>query len=267
MGAEDWLRPEHLPALLVLALFVAGSLAVYVPLARRALVQRAGAAAGDWVDGWDAAIGGLLALWFAGLTLDMFVAEETRAVQFRDVVFGAVVYGIVVGGLLGALALRGRTPAQVFGLGREGFPAATGRALLYLAAAYPLLALVQLLVLRGGTEFQPQDVVEFLVQAESLRDRLAILIVAVVVAPIAEEVIFRGYLYPVGRRYFGPLFSLLGTSLLFAAIHGHLPAFGALFTLSVCLTLAYERSGSILVPMTMHAVFNAVSVAFLLFYG
>ena len=48
---------------------------------------------------------------------------------------------------------------------------------------------------------------------------------------------------------------------LFAGVHVHLPSFGPLFVLGGCLTLAYEWSGSILVPMTMHALFNFFSLS------
>jgi membrane protease YdiL (CAAX protease family) len=38
-----------------------------------------------------------------------------------------------------------------------------------------------------------------------------------------------------------------------------------LFVLGSCFTIAYEWSGSILVSMTMHALFNSVSLALLAF--
>jgi membrane protease YdiL (CAAX protease family) len=91
------------------------------------------------------------------------------------------------------------------------------------------------------------------------------MVMAVVVAPVAEEVIFRGYLYPVGKRYLGPFLSLAVTGILFAILHGHAASVPALFTLAVCLGLAYEKTGSLLVPMIMHAVFNAVSIAGIMF--
>ena len=53
--------------------------------------------------------------------------------------------------------------------------------------------------------------------------------------------------------------------LLFAATHGSLSAFGGLFTLAVCLNIAYERTGSLLVPIVVHAMFNLTSL--LVLYG
>ena len=117
----------------------------------------------------------------------------------------------------------------------------------------------------SGGELNPQEVVQFLQNTESPRDRWAVMVMAIVVAPVAEEVIFRGYLYPIGKRYAGPFFAMVLTSLLFAALHGHAASLPALFTLAMCLGLAYEKTGTLLVPMIMHAVFNAVSVATIMF--
>jgi membrane protease YdiL (CAAX protease family) len=126
--------------------------------------------------------------------------------------------------------------------------------------------LVQAMVLgASGGQMEAQEVVQFLQEAKSPRDRLAVMTMAVVIAPVAEEIIFRGYLYPAGKRFVGPFFSLVATSLLFAVLHGHSASVPALFTLAVCLGLAYEKTGTLLVPMVMHAVFNAVSVAAIMF--
>jgi CAAX protease family protein len=86
-----------------------------------------------------------------------------------------------------------------------------------------------------------------------------------VVAPVAEEFIFRFFLYGVIRRYLGRSIGLIVSALLFAAVHVHLPSFAPLFALGICFTLAYEWSGSLLVSMTMHAIFNAITLLALAF--
>jgi membrane protease YdiL (CAAX protease family) len=67
------------------------------------------------------------------------------------------------------------------------------------------------------------------------------------------------------KRYFGMAFGVALNALLFAAVHTHLPSFAPLCVLGVCFTLAYEWSGSILVSMTMHALFNGVQLIVLAF--
>lgn len=250
----------------LLAALTAAGLRYYLPLARRVFVGNGGRVQDGWVSSLDGAVGVLLCLWFLLLGYDALAQEGKRTVEFKDVVNGAVIYSSIVLFLLGLLVYRNISPAGIFGFGGEKFLPVLGRSLLALIAAYPVVMLVQAMVFgASGGDLRPQEVVQFLQEADAPRDRLAIMVMAVVVAPVAEEVIFRGYLYPVGKRYVGPFLSLGASSLIFAALHGHSASVPALFTLAVCLGLAYEKTGSLLVPMVMHAVFNAVSVAAILF--
>ena len=259
-GASFW------AAFAVLVVLTAAGLRYYLPLARRVLVEGIGRVDDEWVRPADGAVAVLLAAWFLMLGYDALAQEGKRTVEFGDVVTGAVIYASIVIFLLGLLVYRNLSPSAVFGFGGERFTAVLGGSLLALAAAYPVLMLVQAMVLGvSGGQMQPQDVVQFLQEAKSPRDRFAVMTMAVVIAPVAEEIIFRGYLYPAGKRFVGPFSSVVATSLLFAVLHGHAASVPALFTLAVCLALAYEKTGTLLVPMAMHAVFNAISVAAIMF--
>ena len=92
-----------------------------------------------------------------------------------------------------------------------------------------------------------------------------IIVFAVAIAPVIEEFVFRFFIYGVTRRYFGRLIGVTFSALLFAAAHAHFPSFVPLFILGSCFAIAYEWSGSILVPMTMHSLFNAVTLTALAF--
>ncbi|MBL8764838.1 MAG: CPBP family intramembrane metalloprotease [Phycisphaerae bacterium] len=87
---------------------------------------------------------------------------------------------------------------------------------------------------------------------------------AIVAAPIVEELVFRGFVQSAALRLTGrPWPSIFATSALFAAIHYTVApwyAMPALFTLSVALGIAFERSRSIAVPIGAHALFNAANV-------
>ena len=253
-------------ALAALVVFTAAGLRFYLPLARRVFVRGEGSVGTAWIGRPDAAVALVLVIWFAALGHDALVAEGDRAIEFRHILGGAMTYASVVVFLVGTLVYRGISLGPAFGWEAMGFARALGRALVCLVAAYPLLLLVQAMVYgASGGNVAPQDVVEFLKSAESSRDRIAVLVMAIVVAPLAEELIFRGYLYPVGKKYLGSFFSAAFTAALFAVLHGHAASIPALFTLALCLALSYEKTGSLLVPMIMHAVFNAVSVAGILY--
>jgi membrane protease YdiL (CAAX protease family) len=110
-----------------------------------------------------------------------------------------------------------------------------------------------------------QNIVEMFTVSGSIKQRVLIIVFAVAAAPVIEEFLFRFFLYGVLRHYFGWIAAALFNALLFAAMHTHLPSFLPLFVLGMCLTIAYEWSGSILVSMTMHSLFNAASLTLLAF--
>jgi membrane protease YdiL (CAAX protease family) len=109
-----------------------------------------------------------------------------------------------------------------------------------------------------------QEVIQIFENASTGAQRIPIILLAVVVAPVAEELAFRGYLYGVIKRYFGAVPALVLSGILFALIHLNLPSFFPLLVLASAFALAYELSGSLLVPMTMHALFNALSLILVL---
>jgi uncharacterized protein len=81
-------------------------------------------------------------------------------------------------------------------------------------------------------------------------------VLAAVVAPVTEELIFRAGLFRyLHTRVMRP-FALAVPALLFAALHGNIAAFVPLLALGLFFALAYERTGRIGVPMIAHALFN-----------
>src|SRR5262249_46996433 len=139
-------------------------------------------------------------------------------------------------------------------------------AVVLLVLVYPLLGLAEIIT-ESFLKVPPskQNIVELFTLSGSIEQRILIIVFAVAAAPPIEEFLFRFFLYGVLRRYLGWLPGAVLNALLFAAIHTHLPSFAPLFVLGLCLTVAYEWSGSILVSMTMHALFNAASLTLLAF--
>lgn len=88
---------------------------------------------------------------------------------------------------------------------------------------------------------------------------------AVLVAPLCEEVVFRGYLYPAAKRFAGPWVAGAASALIFAAAHGSLFPLLPLFVFGALLVLAYELTGSLWAPIAMHFCFNGATVGIQLF--
>ncbi len=109
--------------------------------------------------------------------------------------------------------------------------------------------------------FEPvvQGPVQMLQGVTTIQTKLLIGFLAIVIAPVAEEVIFRGIIYPTLKQHGFPQLALWGTSLLFAAIHNNLMILLPLTFLAVVLTLLYEATDNLLAPIFAHSLFNFVN--------
>jgi membrane protease YdiL (CAAX protease family) len=94
----------------------------------------------------------------------------------------------------------------------------------------------------------------------TLVKRIIFSFAGIVLAPIAEEIIFRGVLYATIKEVGYPRLALFGTSLLFGAIHGSAMTLVPLTFFAIVLTILYERTGRLLVPIVAHATFNAANI-------
>ena len=90
--------------------------------------------------------------------------------------------------------------------------------------------------------------------------RVFMMAAAVFIAPVTEEALFRGILFPVllkGRAFAS---AALLSGLFFALIHFHAPSLLPLLALSIAFSAAYASTGSLLTPIVMHALFNTTSL-------
>lgn len=147
--------------------------------------------------------------------------------------------------------------------------------------AFPLVLflnqLFELLVTKifNVTQLPDQIAVQFLKStfADPLYFILATLSI-IVLAPLIEETLFRGFLQSFIRQHLGSKQAIFITSACFAFFHyargqtlGNIPIIISLFVLSLFLGFSYEKKGSLLTPITLHASFNAISVINLYLFG
>ena len=90
-----------------------------------------------------------------------------------------------------------------------------------------------------------------------------LVIAAVVLAPIVEELIFRGCLYRFLKSQTTLLPAQIASGILFSIIHWNLLSFLPLVLVGIFLARVYEKTGSILVAIWFHAFFNAFSLGML----
>lgn len=110
---------------------------------------------------------------------------------------------------------------------------------------------------------ETEAAVSLLTGANSKPEQIYLGIFAVVLAPVAEEFIFRGVLFTFIKQLGFSKTAWLGVSLLFAFIHGDVAIFIPLFGLSLVLTWLYEMTDSLLASIFTHALFNAANLVLL----
>jgi membrane protease YdiL (CAAX protease family) len=170
--------------------------------------------------------------------------------------------------LLVFLKMRGLEPSELFGI-RQMTPRATlvaglaGFGVVYLAVTLFANFILPHLIDGRLPNDKLQAPVEMFQNARGMFDRLLVSFGAVIIAPVAEEIIVRGFLYGVTKRFTDRWFSAVFTSLVFACMHNHIASAAPLFVLAMGFAIAYEVTGSLLVPMIMHATFNGVQLVLL----
>lgn len=156
---------------------------------------------------------------------------------------------------------RGMTWEEGFGMGPKQLRLLRFSPVLYLAAIPFLMIATQgyhwVLVHWLDIELTMQDAAQAITEERSWLES-GYLLVTIVAAPLYEELIFRGILFPYIARQVGVAGGVLAVSAAFALIHSHIPSILPLFLLSVVLCMAYWRTGSLWVSIGIHAIFNAI---------
>jgi membrane protease YdiL (CAAX protease family) len=262
---------ESIPAgaWIFMGAFVLIALAIYGEQVRRIVVD------GGKVRVADFALSELLmSIVFAGfftmMTINAFqrAGAEKGTVGIDVVLPSSLLFVLFSGAILGFLKYGRRlNPGHLFGVDQTTPLATLGWATGLLFAALPLAGAANAVtVFLLKNQVTPQPLVKLFSEVARNGDYLAvakILFAGVIVAPICEEFLFRGFFYGVWKRYLGPFGAGFLACALFAAFHASVPALAGLFVLAICLNLAYERTGSLLVPIGMHALFNLVNLVVL----
>ena len=93
---------------------------------------------------------------------------------------------------------------------------------------------------------------------------IAFVVLVVVMAPIAEELFYRGLFMGTLERSMPTWGAVLVSALVFAAIHFQLLQFAGLFAFGIVLGVLKAQRGGLAAPMAAHAAFNATTVVTLL---
>lgn len=157
---------------------------------------------------------------------------------------------------------------EFFGLRWKGWPRLFWVVPVFVVAFFSLAVVLDQLGwmhwVAANFNAQKQESVKALAGTRDVGLIIALTFSAVIAAPIAEEVIFRGYLYPVVKRFSDRWFAALFTGMFFGVAHFNLLSLPVLFAMGVALVLLYEWTGSIWVTIACHAAFNGATIGLIL---
>ena len=124
-----------------------------------------------------------------------------------------------------------------------------------------------LTTLYGGEKTDLDRLIE-----SSMYTRVATAFIAFATAPLAEEVIYRGVIYPAVEKVMGMGFAVAIVSMLFAGVHvwqyrTNIAVIVVITLLSVILTLARAVTGKLLPSFIIHLVFNGVQSVLIVLSG
>lgn len=99
------------------------------------------------------------------------------------------------------------------------------------------------------------------------RDKATMIVLAVIMAPVFEEVIFRGIIQKgLMNKGMKPIYAIIVSALVFALVHGNPWQFVGAVLLGCILGLVYYKTKSLLMPILLHG-FNNLCSSLLIFYG
>lgn len=132
-------------------------------------------------------------------------------------------------------------------------------AILVLPVVWGLHVLSSYLIVKLSGYSEPQTSVVMFQESSSLRNLVVYGFCSIAIAPVIEELVFRGVFYTAFKQATSQVNALILVSLLFAISHGNLASSLPLFVLSLAFIWVYERTDSIIAPIITHALFNAAN--------
>jgi len=210
----------------------------------------------------------LLAFLAFGVKLSQLRASATKEGLFA-IINQVLLFLALIGYLAAQIRLRFRAPFwRTIGWRRletEHFPRALAYSG-YVAGGLLLTIVVQIVSVAAGTKAKLP--IERLF--ENRLTALLIMLMAVLMAPLVEETIFRGFIYPVVARSFGRGVGIVATGTLFGLLHasqlwGGWTQIALLVFVGIVLTYARAVKGTVVASYLLHLSYNFfVSLAFVI---
>ena len=189
-----------------------------------------------------------------------FLIPTKDSITFQMLSF--CLFGLIISTLI--LWINYKKEKLSFGLSIENLKYVIWTPLIYLITIILLLfvGLLNQYLLTNffDIEIKPQDILERFKELENSFEISIFVIGSAVIAPIYEELLFRGIIFPKLIQKTNFTIALVLSSLLFAVLHFHLSALLPLFVLSIILSITYLYTSTIWASISLHALFNLISI-------
>jgi len=158
------------------------------------------------------------------------------------------------------------TPMALLGISAKWWGTSFRQALRGYILFFPVLIVLVLISQVGtkffGLPFQSHPLVQPLLETGNNSLIWPLFAIGIFLGPLAEELFFRGLLFPALKSNVSVFWAVSISAALFATLHlnwaGWLPIFG----LGILLAYSYEKTGSLLVPIFIHVIHNSLFLTF-----
>ena len=192
------------------------------------------------------------------------IASPTTAVILLLFLSSCILYAFLLAGTFYSVKYRhGSTPSalglRLHGMGK-GLVWAVGLGLPLFVAAMGLAYLSEKVIQPTRVDYVSKTLSKTSSGGVSISLVVLLVFTLVVLAPVCEEIFFRGYLYPALRNRMDMQPAMILNSLLFAAVHFELVGFLSRLVLAYGLCYLYEKNRTIAAPVVGHSLYNGLIV-------
>lgn len=259
-----------LTSLLIIAVILLGVtidiiLAAYALSGRRLDIStyRSPAPAGWGV--WDVAKVAILFLFFGYIMIMVEsvlvrIAPVIRDDNFRMIFNSSVLDALAVVLILYFAVIERKEKLEAVGVSLKNFTRNVFYGIVAYIAIIPVLvaALAVIAVVVNAIKYVPQKqpVVELFLKEKNASFLFYTSLFAAVAGPVIEELFFRGFMYNAFKKRIGVFAAMVVTAGAFAALHAHAVGFVPIMILGMLLAYMYEKTGTLVSSITVHAIHN-----------
>jgi membrane protease YdiL (CAAX protease family) len=196
------------------------------------------------------------------LMLKFYIVEKKQIVHFFNIFSTVSMYGVGTWFMLRFISIRYDSCFSFLGINWYSWIKKSLKSILIYIGCFPFLIILTyigvFICFVLGIQPEPHPMVDILKNEKSVLFILYLIFTASIIAPIFEEILFRGLFYQVLKKKFGFWPAIVSSSLLFSMLHFNTAQFLPIAGLGMLLCLIFEYTGSLVPVIVLHIFNNAL---------